>query len=62
MNAGNRYPDAPKDIYSCNGFQGQMVFIIPSHDMVIVRMGLKEQKDGFDFNGLLKEILGSIKR
>jgi CubicO group peptidase (beta-lactamase class C family) len=61
LNAGNRYPDAPKDIYSCNGFQGQMVFIIPSHDMVIVRMGLKEQKDGFDFNGLLRDVLGSLK-
>ncbi len=61
LNTGNRYPDAPKDIYSCNGFQGQMVFIIPSHDMVIVRMGLKEQKDGFDFNGLLCDVLGSLK-
>lgn len=60
LNAGNRYPDAPKDIYSCNGFQGQVVFIIPSHDMVIVRMGLKEEKDGFDFNGLLKGVLGSV--
>ncbi len=60
LNAGNRYPDAPKDIYSCNGFQGQMVFIIPSHDMVIVRMGLKEENDGFDFNGLLKGVLGSV--
>jgi CubicO group peptidase (beta-lactamase class C family) len=62
LNGGGRYPDAPKDLYSCNGFQGQMVFIIPSHDMVIVRMGLKEQKDGFDFNGLLKGVLGSVKK
>jgi CubicO group peptidase (beta-lactamase class C family) len=60
LNAGNRYPDAPNDLYSANGFQGQMVFIIPSKDLVIVRMGLKEQKDGFDFNGLLKEIIGSL--
>lgn len=61
LNAGGRYPDAPRDLYSCNGFQGQMIFIIPSRDMVIVRMGLKE--DGaFDFNGLLKGILGSIKK
>jgi CubicO group peptidase (beta-lactamase class C family) len=62
LNAGNRFPDAPKEMYSCNGFQGQMVFIIPSHDLVIVRLGLKEQKDGFDFNGLLKGIVGSIKK
>ncbi len=61
LNAGGRYPDAPKDIFSCNGYQGQIIFIIPSHEMVIVRMGLKEEKDGFDFNGLLRDILGSVK-
>ena len=42
LNAGNRYPDAPKDLYSCNGYQGQMVYIIPSLNLVIVRMGIKE--------------------
>ncbi|WP_310556002.1 serine hydrolase [Flavobacterium sp.] len=61
LNAGGRYPDAPKDLYSANGFQGQMVYIIPSLDMVIVRMGLKEEGE-FDFNGMLKGILGSIKK
>jgi CubicO group peptidase (beta-lactamase class C family) len=60
LNAGGRYPDAPRDIYSCNGFQGQLVFIIPSHDMVIVRMGLKEG-DKFDFNAMLKGILEAVK-
>jgi len=59
LNAGGYYPDAPRDLYSCNGFQGQMVFIIPSLDLVIVRMGLKEDP-GFDFNAFLKAIIGSI--
>jgi CubicO group peptidase (beta-lactamase class C family) len=40
--------DAPRDMFYCSGFQGQMVAIIPSLDLVIVRMGLKED---FDFNG-----------
>ena len=62
LNTAGRYPDAPRNLYSANGFQGQMIFIIPSHDMVIVRLGLKEEKDGFDFNGLLKGILGSVKK
>lgn len=39
--AANRaYPHAPDDMYYANGFQGQNVFIIPSKDLVIVRMGL----------------------
>jgi CubicO group peptidase (beta-lactamase class C family) len=60
LNAGGKYPDVPKDLYSANGFQGQNVFIIPSLDIVIVRMGLKEDGE-FDFNGMLKGILGSVK-
>jgi CubicO group peptidase (beta-lactamase class C family) len=61
LNAGGRYPDAPRDLYSANGFQGQRVFIIPSQDLVIVRMGLTND-DEFDFNGLLSGIVGSIKK
>ncbi|WP_394759817.1 serine hydrolase domain-containing protein [Flavobacterium sp.] len=61
LNAGGKYPDAPKDLYSANGFQGQNVFIIPSLDIVIVRMGLKEDGE-FDFNAMLKGILGSLKK
>ena len=61
LNADGFYPDAPRDMYSCNGFQGQKVYIIPSKNLVIVRMGLTG--DGkFDFNGLLKGIVGSVKK
>lgn len=59
LNKGGYYPDAPRDLYSANGFQGQHVFIIPSKDLVIVRMGLKENP-GFDFNRFLKEVTASI--
>ncbi|SEK80269.1 CubicO group peptidase, beta-lactamase class C family [Aquimarina amphilecti] len=59
LNAGGFYPDAPKDMYSANGFQGQRVFIIPSKDLVIVRFGLIGDA-GVDFNSFLKEIVSSI--
>ena len=54
------YPDAPSDLYSANGFEGQRVFIIPSKDMVIVRLGQTAKRGSFDFNKFLKEILESI--
>jgi CubicO group peptidase (beta-lactamase class C family) len=60
LNAGGRFKDAPRDLYFCSGFQGQMVAIIPSLDMVIVRMGLKEDPE-FDFNQFLKEVIASLK-
>lgn len=59
LNAHGKYPDAPRDLYSANGYQGQRVFIIPSKDLVIVRTGLAEAPD-FDFNGFLKDILRAI--
>ena len=62
LNAGGKFPDVPRDMFYCNGYQGQMVAIIPSLDMVIVRMGLKEDSQGFDFNGFLKGIISSIKK
>jgi len=59
LNAGGYYPDAPRDIFSANGFQGQRIFVIPSKELVIVRMGLIGS-DGFDFNEFLKEIVSTI--
>lgn len=60
LNAGVRYPDAPRDLYFASGYQGQKVFIIPSQDLVIVRMGLTNDEE-FDFNVLLRGIVGSLK-
>lgn len=56
LNAGSYYPDAPKELYSFNGYQGQRVFIIPSKELVIVRMGLASM----DFNAFLKDIISAI--
>jgi len=57
LNDGGVMPDVQKDIYYADGYQGQRVFIIPSHDMVIVRLGVGKM----DFNKLLKEVIGSVK-
>ena len=59
LNAGGVYPNAPKDIFSCNGYQGQYVFIIPSEELVIVRFGLAENPV-FNVDRLLREIIDVI--
>ena len=59
LNTGGKYPNVPRDLYSCNGYQGQRIFIIPSKDIVIVRMGLTEPP-AFDFDDFLREILSAI--
>ena len=58
LNAENRYPDAPKNMYSFNGYKGQNVFILPNENLVIVRTGLTKNAD---MNTLLKGIITSIK-
>lgn len=61
LNAGRKFPDVPRNMFYASGFQGQMVAIFPSQDLVIVRMGLTEDPE-FDFNGLLSGVVGSLKK
>jgi CubicO group peptidase (beta-lactamase class C family) len=58
LNSGGYFPDVPREMYYASGFQGQMVAIFPSKDLVIVHLGLSEK---FDFNGLLSEVVKSVK-
>ncbi len=60
LNAGGIYPDVPRDLFSCNGYQGQRVFIIPSKDLVIVKFGLTTEAK-FNSNSFLKNIIATIK-
>ena len=59
LNAGSYHPDVPTDMYSCNGFKGQYVFIIPSRNLVVVRTGLVSDPK-FNVNVFLKNIIESI--
>lgn len=52
-------PDAPNDLYQCSGYQDQRVMIVPSRDLVVVRMGMNNDTP-FDFNGLLNAVLDSL--
>ncbi|MFC4699797.1 hypothetical protein ACFO4O_06475 [Glaciecola siphonariae] len=54
-------PNAPGDTYYARGFNNNMLFIIPQWNMVIVRMGMDDEKRidkvAFynEFFGLLRE-------
>jgi CubicO group peptidase (beta-lactamase class C family) len=61
LNSSGHFPDAPREMMYCNGYQGQMVAIFPSKDLVIVRLGLTEEPE-FDFNGFLRDVTNSIKQ
>ncbi|HTI07730.1 MAG TPA: serine hydrolase [Puia sp.] len=62
LNAGTKgraddrlYPHAPADMFCADGYEGQNVFIIPSRQLVVVRLGLTHGK--FDADGFLEAVL-----
>ncbi|MEO6720372.1 MAG: serine hydrolase [Ferruginibacter sp.] len=67
LNAGARndsakrsLPSCPTDLFYSHGYEEQYVFIIPSKNMVIVRLGLT-QHDNFDRDKFVSEVLASVK-
>lgn len=59
LNRSGNLPDVPKDMYACQGHRGQRIFIIPSKQLVVVRLGFAEDK--FDHNKFLKDILSAFR-
>ena len=61
LNRNKYWPDAPADMFYCQGHDGQMVFIIPSKDLVVVELGYSPKPDRVvDFNGLLRDIIAVL--
>lgn len=65
LNAGNsegvRWESLPRDIFYPSGFESQYVFIIPSKDLVIVRLGQTRNEKNFDEEKLIKGTIDSFK-
>ena len=59
LNAGGTFPNVPRDMFSANGFKGQYVFIIPSEELVVVRLGLKDTPE-FDVDLFLSGIIEAV--
>ncbi len=61
LNRSLRCPDVPEDMYSCNGHNGQTIYIIPSKQLVITVLGYSPKPDDeIDLNRLLKDILAAL--
>jgi len=62
LNRSGKFPSAPDDMYSCNGHDGQYIFIIPSRELVMVVLGFSPKPDNeIDLDRLLKDILATVK-
>jgi len=55
-----QFPDVPADMFYCDGYAGQDIYIIPSKKLVILRLGLTLDHS-FNENSFLKEIIESLR-
>ena len=53
-----RMPSVPEDAFWASGVEGQQVVVLPSHDLVVVRLGLSRGYDGIDWG--LEPLLAGI--
>ena len=61
LNRNHYLPDVPEDTFSCNGHDGQQIYIIPSKELVVVILGYSPKPDRvIDFNALLKDIINTL--
>ena len=54
-----KMPDVPPSVYYASGFGGQRIFIVPTHDLVLVRLGAAHFREP-DFNNLLSSLLADL--
>ncbi len=66
LNAGDKdnssdrkFPSLPADLYYCGGFNGQIVAVIPSKDIVVVRLGVTHD-DSWDHETFIKQVVDAI--
>ena len=52
-------PDVPADTYSADGFAGQNVFIIPSRELVVVKLS-ESRGDYLDDNRFLADVIAAL--
>ena len=61
LNKNKLLPDIPEDMFSCQGHDGQEIFIIPSRDLVVVVLGYSPKPDRvIDWNALVRDIIDQL--
>jgi CubicO group peptidase (beta-lactamase class C family) len=55
-----KYPKLPTDLFYFGGFNSQIVAVIPSRDVVIVRLGVTHDKKAWDVEQFMVDVLETI--
>ena len=61
LNRSRTMPSAPEDMYSCNGHDGQHIYILPSQELIVVILGYSPTSaGGMDTDRLIGDILEAL--
>lgn len=55
-----QWPNLPDDIFSFQGYEGQLVIVVPTYRLVMVRMGLTRMGATWDPDRYLPPILSAL--
>jgi CubicO group peptidase (beta-lactamase class C family) len=59
MDGGRRYPGVPEDCFSCEGYEGQYIWVIPSKDLVVVRLAMEHGRR-MKAAAFLRTVIGAL--
>ena len=60
LNRDRRHPHIPEDCFGCEGHEGQYIWVVPSRDLVVVRMALEHGRR-LDPDRFLPEVIAALK-
>jgi CubicO group peptidase (beta-lactamase class C family) len=61
LNRGGAYPSVPADAYWAAGFMGQTTMVIPSRDLVVVRLGPSAGRFNPYFDEVMRRVLEAVR-
>ncbi|MDT8373343.1 MAG: serine hydrolase [Bacteroidales bacterium] len=59
LNKKGEFPGLPDDVYYCDGYEGQRIFVLPEQEMVIVRTGYSP-RGTIDWQAFLSGIVKAV--
>lgn len=54
------WPRLPRDVYRASGFEGQYLTVLPSHDLVLIRLGFTPERSRWSMDHFVADVLAVI--